>query len=142
MSNGRVQRAEPKEGAAGVRITRGGDGADLWNVGVRIVALSDTRALDVARATRAAVEACPTSALPRDAKPARVNVTVTGLVRPSAPARGRDRRVPPTGRPVRATGVARAPGAYRPGARRRRHEKGRVRAEAGRARGGSGRVSG
>ncbi|MFG2478927.1 hypothetical protein [Streptomyces fagopyri] len=65
---------------AGVRITRGGDGADPWNVEVRIVALSDTRALDVARATRAAVEACLTSSLPRETAPARVSVTVTGLV--------------------------------------------------------------
>ncbi|MER6440652.1 hypothetical protein ABT275_30365 [Streptomyces sp. NPDC001185] len=64
----------------GVRITGGRDLADPWNVEVRIVARRDSRALDVARATRTAVEACLASALPRDSAPARISVTVTGLV--------------------------------------------------------------
>ncbi|MET7451926.1 hypothetical protein ABZT03_08535 [Streptomyces sp. NPDC005574] len=64
---------------AGVRVIRP-SGAEPWDVDVRLVALRHARAVDVARAARRAVEARMTALVPAQETPARVSVTVTGLV--------------------------------------------------------------
>ncbi|MFC9270747.1 hypothetical protein [Streptomyces zhihengii] len=63
--------------AGGLRISPP-DGAGPWRIEVRIVTLADARALDVARATGAAVGAYMRTARPE--RTARVTVTVTGMV--------------------------------------------------------------
>ncbi|MFG2307259.1 hypothetical protein ACGFS9_01005 [Streptomyces sp. NPDC048566] len=62
---------------AGIRVTRRGT-SDPWEVDVRIVARGERRTVDVARATRRALEEALEVLLP-DGK-ASVRVTVTGLV--------------------------------------------------------------
>ncbi|MEU8794153.1 hypothetical protein [Streptomyces sp. NPDC048643] len=62
---------------AGIRVTRR-DGSEPWEVDVRIVARKERRTVDVARATREALEESLATLLP-DSK-ASVRVTVTGLV--------------------------------------------------------------
>lgn len=62
---------------AGIRVTRR-DGSEPWEVDVRIVARKERPAVDVARATRLALEESLAVLLP-DGK-ASVRVTVTGLV--------------------------------------------------------------
>ncbi|MFG3039252.1 hypothetical protein ACGFYZ_20370 [Streptomyces sp. NPDC048330] len=61
---------------AGVRV-RGGGGAP-WHVEVRLVALSENRTVDVARAARRAVEALLDGLAAQEAARAHVSVTVTG----------------------------------------------------------------
>ncbi|MEU1486566.1 hypothetical protein [Streptomyces sp. NPDC005752] len=52
-----------------------------WNVDVQIVSLREARAVDVARATRLAVEACLAAMCPEvPTAQARITVTVTGLL--------------------------------------------------------------
>ncbi|MEV7321484.1 hypothetical protein [Streptomyces sp. NPDC093970] len=64
---------------AGVRLTPGPDGADGWHVDVQVVALRRTRAVDVARAVRSAVEEHLAARL--TGRPvSTVTVTVTGRV--------------------------------------------------------------
>ncbi|MFD7791235.1 MULTISPECIES: Asp23/Gls24 family envelope stress response protein [unclassified Streptomyces] len=62
---------------AGIRVTRR-DESEPWEVDVRIVARKERRTVDVARATRQALEESLATLLP-DSK-ASVRVTVTGLV--------------------------------------------------------------
>ncbi|MFD6920311.1 Asp23/Gls24 family envelope stress response protein [Streptomyces sp. NPDC059944] len=62
---------------AGIRVTRG-DGSEPWEVDVRIVVRKERRGVDVARATRQALEESLATLLP-DSN-ASVRVTVTGLV--------------------------------------------------------------
>ncbi|MEU0126450.1 MULTISPECIES: hypothetical protein [unclassified Streptomyces] len=62
----------------GLRMNRK-DGECPWEVDVQIVSLREARAVDVARATRRAVEECLTARFPDEVAPARITVTVTGL---------------------------------------------------------------
>ncbi|MEV7433688.1 hypothetical protein AB0465_35680 [Streptomyces griseoviridis] len=64
---------------SGVRLTRSGDG-EPWRVEIHLVALRHSRTVDVARATRSAVEERMAALFPTEAAGARVSVTVTGLV--------------------------------------------------------------
>ncbi|MFJ8196769.1 hypothetical protein [Streptomyces sp. NPDC096152] len=64
---------------AGVRMSRAGDGG-AWQVDIHLVALAGARTVDVARAVRGAARECMAAGLSVDAVPARVTVTVTGLV--------------------------------------------------------------
>ncbi|MHB9855837.1 hypothetical protein ACSYGO_42250 [Streptomyces krungchingensis] len=64
---------------AGVRMDRPGR-ADPWHVEIELVARGDARSVDVARATRAAVQDRLASLFPAEPAPAHVTVTVTGLV--------------------------------------------------------------
>jgi hypothetical protein len=73
---GRLRSTFARGGAAppGVRLTRPeGDGP--WHVEIQVVALRQARTVEVARAVRAAVEHHPATPVP-----ARVTVTVTGIV--------------------------------------------------------------
>nr|WP_202433919.1 hypothetical protein [Streptomyces sp. SID7815] len=65
----------------GVRMSRsGGGGEGTWDVDVHIVVLGEARAVDVARGTRAAVAECLRRMFPETTAPARITVTVTGLL--------------------------------------------------------------
>ncbi|PSM44929.1 hypothetical protein C6Y14_02140 [Streptomyces dioscori] len=65
--------------AAGVRLS-GPDGTGRRHVEIHLVALRQSRALDVARAARRRVEAHLVERFPAEPAPARVTVTVTGQV--------------------------------------------------------------
>ncbi|MFF8507618.1 hypothetical protein ACF064_05945 [Streptomyces sp. NPDC015492] len=66
--------------SAGVRL-RGGAGSSPLEVEVRLVAMRSRRTVEVARATRSAIEARLAALLPeQSAEATRVSVTVTGLV--------------------------------------------------------------
>ncbi|MFJ6104416.1 hypothetical protein ACIQHY_25840 [Streptomyces sp. NPDC092359] len=65
--------------SAGISV-REAEGGGSWDVGVRLVALSNDRTLEVARAARRAVEDRLESLLPGGAARAHVTVTVTGRV--------------------------------------------------------------
>ncbi|MBM7440267.1 hypothetical protein [Streptomyces sp. HB132] len=65
---------------SGLRVRRKNSGCP-WNVAVQIVSLREARAVDVARATRTAVEACLAAKCPEEPPaPAHITVTVTGLL--------------------------------------------------------------
>ncbi|MER6229352.1 hypothetical protein ABT169_09360 [Streptomyces sp. NPDC001616] len=67
--------------ASGLRMSRsGGGGEGTWDVDVHIVVLGEARAADVARGTRAAVAECLRRMFPETTAPARITVTVTGLL--------------------------------------------------------------
>ncbi|MEW2162785.1 Asp23/Gls24 family envelope stress response protein [Streptomyces sp. NPDC007084] len=72
-----AEPARPGARTAGIRVTRREE-SEPWEVDVRIVARKERRSVDVARATRQAVEESLAVLLP-DGK-ASVRVTVTGLV--------------------------------------------------------------
>ncbi|MEV1022865.1 hypothetical protein [Streptomyces sp. NPDC050264] len=72
--------ADTAPSPAGVRLTRPDGDAGAWHLDVRLVALRQARALDVARAVRRAAEEHLSAAFPAQAAGARVTVTVTGLV--------------------------------------------------------------
>ncbi|MFD0023682.1 hypothetical protein [Streptomyces sp. NPDC058382] len=63
---------------SGVRLSRG-SGASPRQIDIQIVARREARALDVARATRKAVESCLATVVPAEAAAVRVAVTITGL---------------------------------------------------------------
>ncbi|MFJ9428447.1 hypothetical protein ACIRQY_02185 [Streptomyces sp. NPDC101490] len=69
----------PDGTSAGISV-REAEGGGSWDVGVRLVALSNDRTLEVARAARRAVEDRLESLLPGGAAHAHVTVTVTGRV--------------------------------------------------------------
>ncbi|MGW2339231.1 hypothetical protein [Streptomyces sp. NPDC001661] len=67
-------------GPSGVRLTppRGADGT--WHIEIQLVALARSRTADVARAARRTAEEHLAKAVPDQRGPARVTVTVTGLI--------------------------------------------------------------
>ncbi|MEK9518554.1 hypothetical protein MIU24_03910 [Streptomyces venezuelae] len=82
----RARRPAPAEttvatsSSAGVRL-RGGAGTSPLQVEIRLVAVRSRRTVDVARATRSAVEARLAALLPaQTVGAAQVSVTITGLV--------------------------------------------------------------
>ncbi|MEU6840438.1 hypothetical protein ABZ930_01020 [Streptomyces sp. NPDC046716] len=78
----RPEAAEPTGpvSSAGVRLTGPVDGTGPWRVEIQLVARGRARTVDVARAARRAAQEHLDAALPEQAVPAHVTVTVTGLV--------------------------------------------------------------
>ncbi|MER5949450.1 hypothetical protein ABT127_25695 [Streptomyces sp. NPDC001904] len=76
----RPEPADPVPSSAGVRLTGPADGTGPWHVEIQLVARGRARTVDVARAARRAAEEHLAAALPEQAAPAHVTVTVTGLV--------------------------------------------------------------
>ncbi|MFJ9633227.1 hypothetical protein ACIQPR_13250 [Streptomyces sp. NPDC091280] len=81
-----VQPGVPRPGrntaatsSAGVRVSRP-SGSAGWHVEISLVALRETRGVDVARAARRTVEERVAALFPAETAQARVSVTVTGLV--------------------------------------------------------------
>ncbi|MGW3287993.1 hypothetical protein ACWDR3_25510 [Streptomyces sp. NPDC001002] len=74
-TDGSTRSAPP----SGVRVSRP-DGAEVWRVEIRLVALRHVRSVDVARAARSTVEERVAQLFPADTTSAQVTVTVTGLV--------------------------------------------------------------
>jgi hypothetical protein len=75
----RSDRTGASEPPAGLRISRPG-GTGPWVIEVQIVTRTGTRALDITRATRRAVEACLASRSLTEAAHITVTVTVTGII--------------------------------------------------------------